>query len=207
MVQPSQKTDLQLLINSNIHLPFDFQFHSQISTPKKHVFTQRLYMNVHSSFIHNRSKVETYINQRLDKQTEVCLSNRILIRNKKEQTTDALDNSDKSPNHNVRGKKATQMSTYSMVSFTSTLLLLLLLSHFSRVRLCATPQTAAHQAPCAWDSPGKNTGVGCHFLLQCVKVKSESEVAQSCPTLIDPINFRKDKFNLQSQKGHCDMGD
>ena len=34
-----------------------------------------------------------------------------------------------------------------------------------------------------WDSPGQNTGVGCHFLLQCMKVKSESEVAQSCPTL------------------------
>ena len=39
--------------------------------------------------------------------------------------------------------------------------------------------------PCPWDSPGKNTGVGCHFLLQCMKVKSESEVAQSCPTLSD----------------------
>ena len=39
-----------------------------------------------------------------------------------------------------------------------------------------------------WDSPGKNTGVGCHFLLQCMKVKSESEVAQSCPTLRDPID-------------------
>ena len=36
--------------------------------------------------------------------------------------------------------------------------------------------------PCPWDSPGKNTGVGCHFLLQCMKVKRESEVAQSCPT-------------------------
>ena len=59
----------------------------------------------------------------------------------------------------------------------------LLLSHFSRVRLCAIPQTAAHQAPRPWDSPGKNTGMGCHFLLQCMKVKSESEVAQSCPTL------------------------
>ena len=35
---------------------------------------------------------------------------------------------------------------------------------------------------CPWDSPGKNTGVGCHFLLQCMKVKSESEVAQSCLT-------------------------
>ena len=38
------------------------------------------------------------------------------------------------------------------------------------------------------DSPGKNTGVGCHFLLQCIKVKSESEVAQSCPTLRDPMD-------------------
>ena len=37
--------------------------------------------------------------------------------------------------------------------------------------------------PRLWDSPGKNTGVGCHFLLQCMKVKSESEVAQSCLTL------------------------
>ena len=42
--------------------------------------------------------------------------------------------------------------------------------------------------PHPWDSPGKNTGVGCHFLLQCMKVKIESEVAQSCPTLSDPIN-------------------
>ena len=39
--------------------------------------------------------------------------------------------------------------------------------------------------PRPWDSPGKNTGVGCHFLLQRMKVKSESEVAQSCPTLSD----------------------
>ena len=38
-----------------------------------------------------------------------------------------------------------------------------------------------------WDSPGKNTGVGCHFLLQRMKVKSASEVAQSCPTLSDPM--------------------
>ena len=41
---------------------------------------------------------------------------------------------------------------------------------------------------CPWDSPGKNTGVGCHFLLQCMKEKSESEVAQSCLTLSDPID-------------------
>ena len=42
--------------------------------------------------------------------------------------------------------------------------------------------------PCTWDSPGKNTGVGCHFLLQCMKVKSEREVAQSCPTLRYPMD-------------------
>ena len=42
--------------------------------------------------------------------------------------------------------------------------------------------------PRPWDSPGKNTGVGCHFLLQCMQVKSESEVAQSCLTLSDPMD-------------------
>ena len=42
--------------------------------------------------------------------------------------------------------------------------------------------------PRPWDFPGKNTGVGCHFLLQCMKVKSESEVAQLCPTLWDPMD-------------------
>ena len=42
--------------------------------------------------------------------------------------------------------------------------------------------------PRLWDSPGKNTGVGCHFLLQRMEVKSESEVAQSCPTLSDPMD-------------------
>ena len=66
--------------------------------------------------------------------------------------------------------------------------LLLLLSRFSRVRLSATAWTAATRLPRPWDSPGKNTGVGCHFLLQCMKVKSESEVAQSCPTLSDPMD-------------------
>ena len=42
--------------------------------------------------------------------------------------------------------------------------------------------------PRPWDSPGKNTGVGCHFLLQCMKVKSESEVTESCLTLSDPMD-------------------
>ena len=42
--------------------------------------------------------------------------------------------------------------------------------------------------PRPWDSPGKNTGVGCHFLLQCMKVKSESEVAQLCPNPSNPMD-------------------
>ena len=42
--------------------------------------------------------------------------------------------------------------------------------------------------PRPWGSPGKNTGVGCHFLLQCIKVKTESGVTQSCPTLSDPMD-------------------
>ena len=51
------------------------------------------------------------------------------------------------------------------------------------------PQTRQPtRLPHPWDSLGKNTGVGCHFLLQCMRVKSESEVAQSCPTLSDTIN-------------------
>ena len=43
--------------------------------------------------------------------------------------------------------------------------------------------------PRPWDFPGKNTGVGCHCLLQCMKVKSESEVTQSCPTCSDPLDW------------------
>ena len=59
--------------------------------------------------------------------------------------------------------------------------IMLLPCHFSRVRL----QPARFPHP--WGSPGKNTGVGCHFLLQCRKVKRESEVAQSCLTLSNPM--------------------
>ena len=65
--------------------------------------------------------------------------------------------------------------------------LLLLLSRFSRVRLWPH-RWQPTRLPRPWDSPGKNTGVGCHFLLQCMKVKSEREVAQSCPTLHDPMD-------------------
>ena len=67
-------------------------------------------------------------------------------------------------------------------------MLLLLLSH-SVVSDSVRPQrrqpTRLH---CPWYSPGKDTGVGCHFFLQCMKMKSESEVAQSCPTLSDPMD-------------------
>ena len=65
---------------------------------------------------------------------------------------------------------------------------MLLLSCFSRVRLCATHRQQPTRLSCPWDSPGKNNGVGCQFLLQYMKVKSESEVAQSCPTLSDPMD-------------------
>ena len=76
------------------------------------------------------------------------------------------------------------------------LLLLLLLSHFSRVRLCATPLTEPTRLPLPRDSPGKNTGVGCHFLLQHMKVKIESEFAQSCPTLSDPMDCSPPGFSI-----------
>ena len=52
--------------------------------------------------------------------------------------------------------------------------------------LCDPKNGSPPGSPVPGDSPGKNTGVGCHFLLQCMKVKSESEVARSCPTLSDP---------------------
>ena len=65
--------------------------------------------------------------------------------------------------------------------------LLLLLRRVSRVQLCATPQTAAPQAPLSLGFSRQEHWSGCHFLLQCMRVKSESEVAQSCPTLSGPM--------------------
>ena len=65
--------------------------------------------------------------------------------------------------------------------------MLLLLSHVMSDSVQPHRQQPT-RLPRPWDSPGKNTGVGCHFLLQCVKVKSESGVAQSCPTLSDPMD-------------------
>ena len=58
----------------------------------------------------------------------------------------------------------------------------------SCLTLCDPIDWQPARLPCPWDSPGKNTGVGCHFLLQCMKVKSESEVAQSCLTLSNPMD-------------------
>ena len=58
----------------------------------------------------------------------------------------------------------------------------------SCLTLCDPIDGSPPGTPSPWDSPGKNTGVGCHFLLQCMKVKSESEVAQSCPTLSNPMD-------------------
>ena len=50
--------------------------------------------------------------------------------------------------------------------------------------------------PRPWDSPGKNTGVDCHFLLQCMKVKSEREVIQLCPTLSNPMDCSLPGFSI-----------
>ena len=63
-----------------------------------------------------------------------------------------------------------------------------LLSHFIVSDSVRPHRRQPTRLPRPWDSPGKNIGVGCHFLLQCMKVKSEREVAQSCPTLLDPTD-------------------
>ena len=66
-----------------------------------------------------------------------------------------------------------------------------MLCYAKSLQSCPTlcdPRDGSTPGPRPWDSPGKNTGVGCHFLLQCMKVKRESEVAQSCPTPSDPMD-------------------
>ena len=74
--------------------------------------------------------------------------------------------------------------------------MLLLLSHFSRVRLCDPHRQQSIRLPCSWKSPGKNIGVGCHSLPQCVKVKSESEVTQSCLTHSDPMDCSRPRSSV-----------
>ena len=76
------------------------------------------------------------------------------------------------------------------------LLLLLLLSCFSRVRLCATPEMAAHQASPSLGFSRQEHWSGCHFLLQCMKVKIETEVTQSCSTLGDPMDCSPLGFSI-----------
>ena len=82
----------------------------------------------------------------------------------------------------TEGPSCPQMAAYPKT------LLLLLLSHFSCVRLYKTHRRQPTRLPHPWDSPGNNTGGGCHFLPQCMKVRSESKVAQSCPTLHDTMD-------------------
>ena len=59
--------------------------------------------------------------------------------------------------------------------------------------------------PRPWDCPGKNTGAGCHFLLQCRKVKSESEVTQSCPTLSDPMDYSLPGYSASTKSSFKDF--
>ena len=88
------------------------------------------------------------------------------------------------PDHSLMFKNAYNLQTLVHKLY----MLLLLLSHFS----CFNSEQPHRGQPtrllCPWDSPGKNTGVGCHFLLQCIKVKSKTEVVQSCLTLSDPMD-------------------
>ena len=78
--------------------------------------------------------------------------------------------------------------TLSTHMYVNALLLLLLLSRSVVSNSVQPHRRQPTRLPCPWDSPGKNTGVGCHFLLQCIEVKTESEVAQSCLTLCDPMD-------------------
>ena len=78
-------------------------------------------------------------------------------------------------------KKATYFSMHKCK-------ILLLLSHFSLSDSVQPYRQQPTRLPRPWDSPGKNTGVGCHFLLQRMKVKCESELTQSCPTLSNPMD-------------------
>ena len=65
-----------------------------------------------------------------------------------------------------------------------------------RVKSLQTHELWPTRLLCLWDFPGKNTGVGCHFLLQCMKVKSDSEVAQSCLTLSDLVDCSLPGFSV-----------
>ena len=93
-----------------------------------------------------------------------------------------------SPAPRLRSKRSGIWRVVFFFFFFGPSLLLLLLSRFSHVRLVRPHRRQPTRLPRPWDSPGKNASVGCHFLLQCMKVKSEREVAQSCPTPSDPMD-------------------
>ena len=91
----------------------------------------------------------------------------------------------------MEGTKHTYINTHSIYTYVEVLvtLLLLLLQVASVLSDSVRPhRRQPTRLPRPWDSPGKNTGLGCHFLLQCMKVKSESEVIQSCQTPSDPVD-------------------
>ena len=90
--------------------------------------------------------------------------------------------------YSVLNMKYTSRLVFEVWLFSCIVIMPILLSHFSRVWPCVTHRRQPTRLPRPWDSPGKNTGVGCHVLLQCIKVKSESEVSQSCLTLSDPMD-------------------
>ena len=92
------------------------------------------------------------------------------------------------PGSSVHGIFQARVLEWGAIVLSTRSSLLLLLSHVSRVQLCVTPIDGSPPGSRPWDSPGKNTEVGFHLFLQCMKMKSESEVAQSCPTLRDPVD-------------------
>ena len=93
-------------------------------------------------------------------------------------------------------RNATNQQSPTFLAPGSGFMVLLLLSRFSRVRLCATHRRQPNRLPRPWDPPAKNTGVGCHFLLQCMKVKSESEVTQLCLTPSNPMDCSLPGFSI-----------
>ena len=88
------------------------------------------------------------------------------------------------------------LSYYKVWSLIISCLLLLLLSRSVMSDSLRPHRRQPTRLPRPWDSPSKNTGVGCHFLLQYMKVKSESEVTQSCPTLHDPMDCSLPGFSV-----------
>ena len=93
-------------------------------------------------------------------------------------------------------KKSTWKGLISVVREVIPRLLLLLLRHSVVSDFVRPQRRQPTRLRCPWDSPGKNTVVGCHFLLQCMKLKSEREVAWSCPTHSDPMDCSPLDFSI-----------